>query len=300
MGERAGAAAPRRRRPARRLRALQAPPRGRRVARPAGRHLSRRQRAASGAALARLLPRTDVFHFYFGLTLVPQSLQFPLLRAAAQEVRLALPRLGHPRQDARRSSRTGKKAGRPDRRQLRRDPLGAGGGGDPAGDRPRRDRARAAVRPRAAADRPRAVVAPAQGHRARGRGLRGPRRRPRARRGPPPRRGVRALPRRRHRRRPAERRLVRRLRDRGDGARQAGRHLPARRGGPAHARRRSASRVPIVSATTETLRERAPPARRATPRAAASSAPPRAPTSSRCTTSSGSPTACSTSTLVSR
>src|SRR5437763_12976023 len=27
-------------------------------------------------ALARLLPRTDVFHFYFGLTLVPKSLQF--------------------------------------------------------------------------------------------------------------------------------------------------------------------------------------------------------------------------------
>jgi O-antigen/teichoic acid export membrane protein/glycosyltransferase involved in cell wall biosynthesis len=32
-------------------------------------------------ALARLLPRADVFHFYFGLTLVPQSLQFPILRA---------------------------------------------------------------------------------------------------------------------------------------------------------------------------------------------------------------------------
>jgi Glycosyl transferases group 1 len=32
-------------------------------------------------ALARLLPRTDVFHFYFGLTLVPKSVQFPLLRA---------------------------------------------------------------------------------------------------------------------------------------------------------------------------------------------------------------------------
>jgi O-antigen/teichoic acid export membrane protein/glycosyltransferase involved in cell wall biosynthesis len=31
-------------------------------------------------ALARLLPRADLFHFYFGLTLVPQSLQFPLLR----------------------------------------------------------------------------------------------------------------------------------------------------------------------------------------------------------------------------
>jgi glycosyltransferase involved in cell wall biosynthesis len=32
-------------------------------------------------ALARLLPRTDVFHFYFGLTLVPKSVQFPLLHA---------------------------------------------------------------------------------------------------------------------------------------------------------------------------------------------------------------------------
>jgi glycosyltransferase involved in cell wall biosynthesis len=31
--------------------------------------------------LVRLIPRTDVFHFVFGLTLVPQSLQFPLLRA---------------------------------------------------------------------------------------------------------------------------------------------------------------------------------------------------------------------------
>jgi glycosyltransferase involved in cell wall biosynthesis len=32
-------------------------------------------------AFARLLPRTDVFHFYFGLTLVPKAAQFPLLRA---------------------------------------------------------------------------------------------------------------------------------------------------------------------------------------------------------------------------
>ena len=31
--------------------------------------------------LLRLLPRTDVFHFYFGLTLVPRSVQFPILRA---------------------------------------------------------------------------------------------------------------------------------------------------------------------------------------------------------------------------
>jgi glycosyltransferase involved in cell wall biosynthesis len=31
------------------------------------------------AAFARLAPTTDVFHFYFGLTLIPQSVQFPLL-----------------------------------------------------------------------------------------------------------------------------------------------------------------------------------------------------------------------------
>ena len=42
--------------------------------------LARRQ-ATQWRALARLLPQTDVFHFYFGLTLVPQSLQFPILRA---------------------------------------------------------------------------------------------------------------------------------------------------------------------------------------------------------------------------
>jgi hypothetical protein len=42
--------------------------------------LARRQ-LTQWSALARLLPRTDVFHFYFGLTLVPQSLQFPILRA---------------------------------------------------------------------------------------------------------------------------------------------------------------------------------------------------------------------------
>jgi glycosyltransferase involved in cell wall biosynthesis len=48
------------------------------LARPEG-FLSRQ--AVQWRALMRLLPRTDVFHFYFGLTLVPKSLQFPLLRA---------------------------------------------------------------------------------------------------------------------------------------------------------------------------------------------------------------------------
>jgi glycosyltransferase involved in cell wall biosynthesis len=33
------------------------------------------------AAFARLVPTTDVFHFYFGLTLLPKSIQFPLLGA---------------------------------------------------------------------------------------------------------------------------------------------------------------------------------------------------------------------------
>jgi len=40
-----------------------------------------RRQLTQWRAFLRLLPRTDVFHFYFGLTLVPRSLQFPLLRA---------------------------------------------------------------------------------------------------------------------------------------------------------------------------------------------------------------------------
>lgn len=36
-------------------------------------------------ALARLLPRADIFHFYFGLTLVPKSLQLPLLRLTGRK-----------------------------------------------------------------------------------------------------------------------------------------------------------------------------------------------------------------------
>ena len=40
-----------------------------------------RQQLTQWRAFTHLAPRTDVFHFYFGLTLVPKSLQFPLLRA---------------------------------------------------------------------------------------------------------------------------------------------------------------------------------------------------------------------------
>jgi glycosyltransferase involved in cell wall biosynthesis len=44
-----------------------------------------RRLATQFAALARVLPRTDVFHFYYGLTLVPQSLQFPILKATRKK-----------------------------------------------------------------------------------------------------------------------------------------------------------------------------------------------------------------------
>jgi glycosyltransferase involved in cell wall biosynthesis len=46
------------------------------------RHGSLPQRLAQQlAAFAKLAPQTDVFHFYFGLTLLPKSVQFPLLKA---------------------------------------------------------------------------------------------------------------------------------------------------------------------------------------------------------------------------
>ena len=40
-----------------------------------------RRLAMQFAAFAKLAPQTDIFHFYFGLTLIPKSIQFPLLRA---------------------------------------------------------------------------------------------------------------------------------------------------------------------------------------------------------------------------
>ena len=39
------------------------------------------RQAKQWSAFARLLPQTDIFHFHFGLTLVPQSLQFPIVKA---------------------------------------------------------------------------------------------------------------------------------------------------------------------------------------------------------------------------
>ena len=40
-----------------------------------------RQQATQWRAFLKLLPRTDIFHFYSSVTLVPKSVQFPILRA---------------------------------------------------------------------------------------------------------------------------------------------------------------------------------------------------------------------------
>jgi len=44
-----------------------------------------RRQLTQARAFTRLAPRTDVFHFYFGLTLLPKSIQFPLLRALGKK-----------------------------------------------------------------------------------------------------------------------------------------------------------------------------------------------------------------------
>ncbi len=122
-----------------------------------------RRLATQFAALAKLLPKTDVFHFYFGLTLVPPSLQFPILQAARKksvfhylgsDIRGKTPG----RADRRQARRRG------DRRLLRRASLGARGARRPARPRPARVHARAAVRQPAAARRPRAVEPREEGH----------------------------------------------------------------------------------------------------------------------------------------
>ena len=51
-------------------------------------------------ALAELLPTTDIFHFYFGLTLVPKRLQFPILDMYGKKSVFHYLGLRHPREDA--------------------------------------------------------------------------------------------------------------------------------------------------------------------------------------------------------
>ena len=102
----------------------------------------------------------------------------------AEEVRLPLPRLGHPRQDAGRA-RLRQARRRADRRLVRRAALGARGGDDPARPRPEPVHAGPADRPRAPARRPRAVGPQEEGHGVRDRRVRAAPGRPRHRRGPP-------------------------------------------------------------------------------------------------------------------
>jgi hypothetical protein len=45
------------------------------------RHGFLRQQVVQWRALAKYLPQTDLFHFYFGKTLVPKSLNMPILKA---------------------------------------------------------------------------------------------------------------------------------------------------------------------------------------------------------------------------
>src|SRR5262249_59724133 len=49
------------------------------------RHGFLRQQAVQWRALAKYMPQTDLFHFYFGKTLVPKSLNMPILRATRKK-----------------------------------------------------------------------------------------------------------------------------------------------------------------------------------------------------------------------
>ena len=146
MGDRRGAPPPRRRCTARRVRALRAAPRGRRLARPLGRLRAPAgdpvARAREAAAADRHLPLRLRPHARAAVAPVPGA------APVREEVGDALPRLGHPRQDAG-AARLRQEGRRRDRRQLRRDPLGARGGGAAAGNRRLADHALATVRPHA-------------------------------------------------------------------------------------------------------------------------------------------------------
>ena len=247
------------------------------------------------AAFARLAPQTDIFHFYFGLTLIPKSIQFPLLRLLRKKS--VFHYLGS---DIRGKSPAelafGKRADAeivgsydairwvPEAHVI-----------PPGLDlRP--------FTPVPPSDNPRPLVVHAPSNREK----KGTRYVIEACaqlpvdldivEGVPHEHRARALRPRRHRRRPAARRLARRVRARVDGARQARRHLP-------EARRRRPERRGLRDSAARRARDEgdarrgAPPARREPRSSAGRSAPRAAPTSSRCTTSTASPTACSTSTV---
>ena len=180
VGERAGAAAQGSRRSTRRLRARQAAPRGRLVARPT------RAAARTARAAVRRLCATRTEDRHLPLLLRPDAGPevdpVPAAPRAAQEEHLPLPGLRHPREDAGRARVRQARRCR-DRRLLRRAPLGAGGARDPTRARPTPVHARPAVRQPAPARRARAVEPREEGDCARDRRMRAVARRARYRRG---------------------------------------------------------------------------------------------------------------------
>ena len=145
VDERPGAPPARGRRPARRLQPLPAAPGGRRVARAAAAASLRRQ-LTQWSALARLAPTHRRLPLLLRADARAALRPVPAPARAPQEVGDALPRLRHPWQGPVRA-RVRQEGGRGGRRLVRRDPLGAGGGDDPARDRRARDRAVAAHGP---------------------------------------------------------------------------------------------------------------------------------------------------------
>ena len=293
VDERPGPATAGRRRLARRLQPLHPPPGGRPLARAPRRARPTSARAVEGPRGAAAAHRPLPFHVRADAG--PPVAAVPDPAGVPEALGDAVPRLGHPRQGAG-GARVREEGRRRDRRELRRDPLGARGDGDPSRHRPRPRHAGAALRTATAGGRPCAVVAAPEGDGPRRPRVRGPRRRPADRRRAPPRRGARALPGRGHRRRPAERRLVRPVRHRVHGARQARRHVPARRGDathggcirPAGAARQRVGRDP-ARPTRGARRARRRPAREEIGRASRAYA-------SGSTTSTASPMRCSRST----
>ena len=121
---------------------------------------------ASSSSCARLSasPRADVFHFYFGLTLIPRGVQFALLHAFGRKA--VLHYLGSDiRGKPPEALAWGRRADAGDRRLVRRDPLGTPRARDPSGSGRPGDRAHSAERRRAPGDPARAIEPPAQGHR---------------------------------------------------------------------------------------------------------------------------------------
>lgn len=169
VDERAGAARARGGRAARCLQPLSTPPRGRPLARLGGRAAS-----PPGAPVARVrAPAPTDGHFPLRVRVDARAAVAPVpdSQTGGKAFRLPLPRLRHPWEDAR-ATRVREEGGCGDRWLIRRDPLGARGARDPAGNRRPRDRPDPCAPARPPARRARPLLTRAQGHGSRHRRLR--------------------------------------------------------------------------------------------------------------------------------